>query len=205
MESLKTYISPVHAIRPHTTERFANHMESIISQHEEVWSINNKAAADDTDLLHQIGYKQEMRREFSTLQVFGIALSIMGLVPSITTTAGIGLATGPVGLVWGWFIAGAFILCVGTSLSFLASSIPTSGGLFYYPNYYAGERVRVPLSFLIGCSNTLSLCSAYCSVNYGFASELFATISLEQDSSPTSTRFTEFSLHVSPLSLWCAR
>ena len=39
----------------------------------------------DVDLLHQIGYKQELRRHYSTIQVFGIAFSIMGLVPSIAS------------------------------------------------------------------------------------------------------------------------
>ena len=36
--------------------------------------------------LARMGYKQELRRQYSTLQVFAIAFSIMGLVPSIAST-----------------------------------------------------------------------------------------------------------------------
>ena len=51
----------------------------------EVNYINAKTAHDDTELLAEIGYKQELSRHFSTLQVFGIAFSIMGLLPSIAS------------------------------------------------------------------------------------------------------------------------
>lgn len=175
LEARSPPLQPAHS---NATERMANQLETLLSQREEIRSIDNQHAADDIDLLRQIGYKQELRREYSTFQVFGIAFSIMGLLPSITTTAAVGLEAGPVGLVWGWFVSGFFILCVGISMSFLGSSIPTSGGLFYYTNYFAGEKVRVPLSFLIGCSNTLALCTALCSINYGFVSELFAAVYL---------------------------
>lgn len=194
MEALKSHRSPLEAIRSHTTDAFAHRMDSILSNREDVRSIDNKHAADDTDLLHQIGYKQEMRREFSTWQVFGIAFSIMGLLPSITTTASVGLTAGPVGLVWGWFISGMFILCVGISMSFLGSSIPTSGGLFYYANYYSGEKVRVPLSFLIGCSNSLALCAGLCSINYGFVSEVFAAVYL--GTGFESTKYQQYGVFV---------
>jgi len=38
---------------------------------------------DDILKLADLGYKQELKRTFSTLQVFGISFSIMGLLPSI--------------------------------------------------------------------------------------------------------------------------
>ncbi|OKL60949.1 hypothetical protein UA08_03242 [Talaromyces atroroseus] len=56
--------------------------------------------ADDTDLLAQLGYKQELRRQYSTTQVFAIAFSIMALLPSIASTLSFSLPAGPVGMVW---------------------------------------------------------------------------------------------------------
>ncbi|CAD1808209.1 Amino acid permease family protein [Candida parapsilosis] len=135
----------------------------------------------DVDLLRQIGYKQELRRHYSTIQCFGIAFSIMGLVPSIASVMATGLATGPAGLVWGWFIAGLFIICVGLSMSFMGSAIPTSGGLYYYSNYYCPDRYRIVLSYLIGCSNSLGLTSAICSITYGFAIEVLSAVSISMD------------------------
>lgn len=165
-----------------------------MSNREDLRSINALDAAGDEDLLHQIGYKQELRREYSTLQVFGIAFSIMGLLPSITTTAATGLMGGPASFVWGWAISGFFILMTGISMSFLGSAIPTSGGLFYYANYYSPDSIRVPLSFLIGCSNTLALCGGLCSINYGFVSEVFAAAYLGNGYS--GTKYAEYGVFV---------
>ena len=48
----------------------------------------------------KLGYKQELRRNFGILEVFGIAFSIMGLLPSIASTLAYSLPGGMVGLVW---------------------------------------------------------------------------------------------------------
>ncbi|KAG7662075.1 uncharacterized protein J8A68_004463 [[Candida] subhashii] len=157
------------------------HLHAVASVRSEIREIHPDEAANDVELLAQIGYKQELRRHYSTIQVFGIAFSIMGLLPSIASTLGLGLASGPAGLVWGWFLASIFILCVGTSMSFLGSAIPTSGGLFYYSNYFAPESIRVPLSFMIGCTNTLGLLGGLCSISYGFAVEILSCVFIQRD------------------------
>lgn len=61
------------------------------------------------------------------VEVFGIAFAIMGLLPSIASTLAYSLPAGPVGLVWGWFVASAFIFVVGLAMADLGSSMPTSG------------------------------------------------------------------------------
>lgn len=48
----------------------------------------------------KLGYKQELRRNFTMLEVFGIAFSIMGLLPSIASTLTYAIPAGPVGMVW---------------------------------------------------------------------------------------------------------
>ncbi|KAI5953953.1 hypothetical protein CANMA_004792 [Candida margitis] len=161
--------SPVHSL--HHIPTCASEVRFVDPQHN----------LGDTELLHQIGYKQELRRHYSTVQVFGIAFSIMGLLPSIASVFSIGIASGPAGLVWGWFIASFFIFCVGLSMSFLGSAIPTSGGLYYYTNYYCPDSFRVPLSYLIGCSNSLGLTGAICSVSFGFATEVLSAVSVSKD------------------------
>ncbi|KAG5417086.1 hypothetical protein I9W82_004719 [Candida metapsilosis] len=157
------------------------HLHNIVSSRSEVRAVDPQHNAGDEDLLNQIGYKQELRRHYSTLQVFGIAFSIMGLLPSIASVLAQGLEAGPGGLVWGWFIASIFIFCVGVSMSFMGSAIPTSGGLYYYTNYYCPDSIRVPFSFLIGCSNSLGLIGGLCSISYGFATEVLSAVSISQD------------------------
>lgn len=130
----------------------------------------------DADLLAQIGYKEELARRYSTLQIFGVAFSIMGLLPSIATTMSIGLESGPAGLVWGWLVSGFFIFTLGALMTVLGSSIPTSGGLYFYTHYFASEKFLVPLSFVIGCSNTLGLCGGICLILYGFAVQILSAV-----------------------------
>lgn len=96
----------------------------------------------DDELLMNLGYKPELRRNFSPLEVFGIAFSIMSLVPSIASTLDLGVAGGGVGVTWGWFVASFFIMSVGVGLAELGSAMPTSGGLYAYSFMYAPEKLR---------------------------------------------------------------
>ncbi|RLV89007.1 GABA-specific permease [Spathaspora sp. JA1] len=176
-KSTTEHLAVISSIRSRTED----HLHHIASIRSEIREIDPSQAHNDVELLAQIGYKQELRRHYSTLQVFGIAYSIMGLLPSISSTIATGLESGPAGLVWGWFIASIFILSTGTSMSFLGSAIPTSGGLYYYTNYYSPHWLRVPLSFLIGCSNTLGLIGGLCSISYGFAVEVLSAVFIQAD------------------------
>lgn len=59
------------------------------------------ARISDTDIsTAALGYKQELRRNFSMIEVFGIAFSIMGLLPSIASTLTYSIPAGPAGMVW---------------------------------------------------------------------------------------------------------
>lgn len=80
----------------------------VSGSHENFWTSLIAAA--------KLGYKQELRRNFTMIEVFGIAFSIMGLLPSIASTLAYSIPAGPVGMVWGWFIASAFIFIVGVAM-----------------------------------------------------------------------------------------
>lgn len=34
-------------------------------------------------------------------------------------------------MVWGWFVPGAFVICIALSMAELASAMPTSGGVSF--------------------------------------------------------------------------
>ncbi|KAI9814184.1 MAG: GABA-specific high-affinity permease [Pycnora praestabilis] len=83
--------------------------------------LNQQVAPDladegDAAVLARLGYKQELRRNFTMIEVFGIAFSIMGLLPSIASTLSYSIPAGPVGMVWGWFIPSGFIFIVGLAM-----------------------------------------------------------------------------------------
>ncbi|KAL9593330.1 MAG: hypothetical protein Q9219_007601 [cf. Caloplaca sp. 3 TL-2023] len=58
------------------------------------------ASDEDAAVLAKLGYKQELRRNFSMIEVFGIAFSIMGLLPSIASSLAYSIPAGPAGMVW---------------------------------------------------------------------------------------------------------
>jgi amino acid transporter len=90
------------------------------------------ASDADAEILARMGYKQELKRNFTALEVFGIAFSIMGLLPSISSTLAFSLPAGPAGMVWSWFIASGCIFLVGLAMADLGSAMPTSGGLYWW-------------------------------------------------------------------------
>jgi amino acid transporter len=137
-----------------------------------------------------MGYKQELKRNFTPIEVFGIAFSIIGLLPSIASTLSFSLPAGPGGMVWSWFLASGMIFIVGLAMADLASSMPTSGGLYCmlrnfpvivtpetwvlmcfadWTHYYSSPKTRNYLCFLVGYSNSLGLIGGLCSIDYGAA------------------------------------
>ncbi|OCK78071.1 gaba permease [Lepidopterella palustris CBS 459.81] len=139
------------------------------------------ASEDDAAVLAKLGYKQELRRNFTMIEVFGIAFSIMGLLPSIASTLSYSLPAGPAGLVWGWFVASMFIFFVGMAMADLGSAMPTSGGLYWWTHFFASPKTRNALSFLVGYSNTLGLVGGLCSIDYGFALMFTSVIVISRD------------------------
>ncbi|MCJ1232492.1 GABA-specific high-affinity permease [Varicellaria rhodocarpa] len=145
---------------------------------------------EDAAVLAKLGYKQELRRNFSMIEVFGIAFSIMGLLPSIASTLSYSIPAGPVGLVWGWFLASGLIFVVGLAMADLGSAMPTSGGLYWWTHFFASPATRNPLSFLVGYSNTLGLVGGLCSIDYGFSLMFLSVIVVARDGNWTPSNGT---------------
>ncbi|KAG1855183.1 amino acid permease-domain-containing protein [Suillus subalutaceus] len=133
----------------------------------------------DEAVLARLGYKQEFRREFSPLEVFGVAFSIVGLLPSIASVLFNAMPNGgPLAMVWGWLFACAFIMCIGLAMAELASAAPTSGGLYYWTYSLASPRCRNFLSWIVGYSNTIASIAALASVDWACAIQITAAVSI---------------------------
>lgn len=143
--------------------------------------INAIMSTLDNQLLAEIGYRPELERRFSTLQVFGVAFSIMGLLPSIALVLSTALTAGPAGALWGWVIASTFILAIGVAMAELGSAMPTSGGLYYWTNYFSPPRYKTVILYVVGNTNLIALVGALCSVDYGFAQEVLSIVVIAKD------------------------
>lgn len=63
--------------------------------------------------------------------------------------------------------------------------MPTAGGLYWWTHYFAGEKYKKPLSFLVGYSNTIGLIGGVCSVDCMFLNRTMATVAdYKQTDSP---------------------
>ncbi|KAF8526136.1 amino acid/polyamine transporter I [Gautieria morchelliformis] len=137
------------------------------------------ALTADEQLLHSLGYKQEFKREFTGFEVFGIAFSIIGLLPSIASVLFFAVPNGgPVGMVWGWLVASCFILTIGMAMAELASAAPTSGGLYFWTYKYASPETRNLLCWLVGYSNTMGSVAAVASIDWGCAVQVMAAATI---------------------------
>jgi amino acid permease len=86
----------------------------------------------DDQLLATLGYRAELKREFSYLTVFGQSFGAMGIAPAIAESIIFSLGSaGAPGMVWTYFAGCALLIPVALSLGELGSSMPTSGGLYY--------------------------------------------------------------------------
>jgi amino acid transporter len=134
---------------------------------------------DDDELLALAGYKHELVRQFGPFNMIGVAFSIMSVLPSIASVLGQIYTIN--GGIWGWTVSSIFIFGIGLCMSELASAIPTAGGLYYWTYHYAPDSIRVPLSFVVGNTNSIALTGALCSIDYGFAKELLSIVYIAKD------------------------
>ncbi|KAI9088599.1 hypothetical protein K1719_029713 [Acacia pycnantha] len=120
--------------------------------------------------LHELGYKQELKRDLSVLSNFAFSFSIISVLTGITTLYNTGLNYGgPVSIVYGWFVASAFTMLVGLSMAEICSSYPTSGGLYYWSAKLAGPGWAPFASWITGWFNIVGQWAVTTSVDYSLA------------------------------------
>ncbi|KAG1744393.1 amino acid/polyamine transporter I [Suillus lakei] len=154
-------------------------------------------AKADEALLAELGYKQEFKRAFTPLEVFGIAFSIIGLLPSIASVLFYAVPNGgPASMVWGWAVASLLILCVGMSMAELGSAAPTSGGLYFWTHSLSSPRCRNLLAWIVGYSNTIGTIASVASIDWGCAVQVMAAVSIGTGQTFTATSAQTFGVYV---------
>ena len=130
-------------------------------------SSENGSGADDNDAakLAEMGYSQDLQRKFSVLSLVGIAFcmsnSWFGISASLITGINSG---GTVLLVYGLLWISFISLCVGASLSELASAMPNAGGQYFWASQLAPPKFSRFASYVTGW--------------FGYAGAIFACASV---------------------------
>ncbi|KAI0263183.1 APC amino acid permease [Gloeopeniophorella convolvens] len=154
----------------------------------------------DELLLASLGYKQELRREFTPWELFGLGFSIIELFPSIASVLAYAVPNGgPFAVVWGWAISSFFLLAVGLAIAELGSAAPTSGGLYYWTHKFSSPRYKNVLSWVVGYSNTIGLIAGVAGVDWGFSQQVMAAASIGSNLSFTPTSAQTFGVYAAIL------
>ncbi|KAL8713154.1 MAG: hypothetical protein Q9220_002675 [cf. Caloplaca sp. 1 TL-2023] len=110
-----------------------------------------KSLDSDALKLAEMGYKQDLRRNYSVLSLLGVGFSLTnswwGISAALVTGIGSG---GPVLFMYGIILIALISICVGTSLSELASAYPSSGGQIFWANELAPRRLAGAASYVTG-------------------------------------------------------
>jgi amino acid transporter len=95
---------------------------------------------EDTKLLHNMGYAQELARRMSGFSNFAISFSIICILAGGITAFGAGFsAMGGASIGIGWLVGGLFAMIVALSMGQIASAYPTAGGLYHWGSILGGR------------------------------------------------------------------
>ncbi|HEY2005418.1 MAG TPA: amino acid permease [Solirubrobacteraceae bacterium] len=123
----------------------------------------------DEERLAELGYKQELKRGWSSFSNFAISFSIISVLAGCFTSYGQAFNNGgPVAISIGWPVISLFILCVAVSMSELASAFPTAGGIYFWASRLGGAG----WGWFTGWFNLIGLVAVVASVDFAAASFL---------------------------------
>ncbi len=103
-------------------------------------SKQDKIQEHDKQVLHKMGYAQELSRRMSGFSNFAISFSIICILAGGITAFPFALSsTGGGGVGVGWLVGGIFALIVSVAMGQIASSYPTAGGLYHWSSILGGR------------------------------------------------------------------
>ena len=133
----------------------------------------------DEQRLAELGYKQELRRNWSGFSNFAISFSIISILAGCFTTFGQAWNNGgPIAISIGWPLISVFILIIGLTMSELVSAYPTSGGIYWWASALGGPKA----GYYTGWLNLIGLWAVIASVSYGCATFFDLTLSTYSES-----------------------
>jgi amino acid transporter len=138
-----------------------------------------QAKESDVELLHKMGYAQELRRRMSTFSNFAVSFTIISILSGCLTLYAYGMNTGgPIVMNVGWPLVGIFVTLVGLAMAEVCSSYPTAGGLYYWAAKLGGAN-SAAWSWFTGWFNLLGQVAVTAGIDFGaafFTSALLAQL-----------------------------
>ncbi|KAI6782612.1 putative amino-acid permease [Emericellopsis cladophorae] len=143
-------------------------------------AVRRPSKADGADgMLEGLGYKPELTRSRSTLQVAFMSFVLASIPWGLSTTLYYPLVNGgPVTIIWGWILVSAIILCVAASL-----------GVYYQAFMLAPARWQRVASWICGWLYLVGNITITLSVTFGATTFIVACINVFESSPGASDVF----------------
>ncbi|KAK5166701.1 uncharacterized protein LTR77_008245 [Saxophila tyrrhenica] len=114
-----------------------------------------RSSVADVDHLAALGIKQELKRNFSSLSMLGLAFAILNSWTALSASLSLALPSGgSTSVLWGLITAGICNVCLAASLAEFLSAYPTAGAQYYWVAIISWPSWRRELSWVTGWINT---------------------------------------------------
>ena len=128
-----------------------------------------QAKESDVELLHRMGYAQELRRRMSTFSNFAVSFTIISILSGCLTVFYFGMTNGgPMVITLGWPFVGIMVTLVGLAMAEVCSSYPTAGGLYYWAAKLGGKN-SAGWSWFTGWFNLLGQVAVTAGIDFGLS------------------------------------
>src|SRR6266436_1921823 len=123
----------------------------------------------DTEMLHDLGYAQELKRGMGAFSNFAVSFTIISILSGCLTLFGFGMQIGgPASSAYGWPLVGALVTLVSLAMAEICSSYPTAGGLYYWAAKVAPKNGPA-WAWFTGWFNLLGQVAVTAGIDFGFA------------------------------------
>ena len=131
--------------------------------------------SEDEQMLHQLGYAQELLRGWGGFSNFAISFTIISILAGCLTSYYIAIGWGgPIMATWGWLLVGGFCILVALAMGEIASTYPTAGGLYYW-----SSRLGSPAwGWFTGWFNLVGQIAVTAAIDFGAATFISSLMNL---------------------------
>jgi amino acid transporter len=120
----------------------------------------------DEQLLHKLGYAQELFRAQGGFRNFAISFTIISILAGCLTSYNIAFEHGgPMWVTYSWLLVGLMSTIIALSMAEIASAYPTAGGLYYW----ASKLGSPGWGWATGWFNLIGQVAVTAAIGYGLA------------------------------------
>jgi choline transport protein len=108
----------------------------------------------DGSVVNASGHRDQLQRQYGLLAICGLAITIDN--PWVAFGGSLSVAVlngGPPGILYEFITACSYYAFIGASIAELASSIPSSGGVYHWASITPGARWGRVIGFFAGALN----------------------------------------------------